>query len=138
MKKFQTTLGYALRILYYLGKDGEQLATGVEISEALGISYEYLSKVLAKLRENNIIKSEQGRDGGYKIMKSLEMISVYEVTNAIEGSIELYKSPKGARKYDGEDDIVRYFNDVKKQMEAYLKAMSLKALFHESNSENQV
>ncbi|MEA5003695.1 MAG: Rrf2 family transcriptional regulator [Christensenella sp.] len=129
MKKFQTTLGYALRILYYLGKNGERLATGTEISLALGISYEYLSKVLAKLRENSMIQSEQGRDGGYRIVKGIEQISVYEVIKAIEGTLELYESPKSACKYDGEDEIVRYFNDVKKQMEVYLKEMSVKDLF---------
>lgn len=129
MKKFQATLGYALRILHYLGKDEKKLATGIEISTALGISYKYLLKVLAKLRKGNMIQSEQGRDGGYRIAKDLESISVCEVINAIEGSLNLYESPQGAREYEGEDNIVRCFNAVQEQVEEYLSGMSVKALF---------
>ncbi|WP_066683512.1 RrF2 family transcriptional regulator [Christensenella intestinihominis] len=133
MKLFQATLGYALRILYFLDKNEKRVVAGPEIAATLGISYKYLLKVSSKLIKENMIASEQGRDGGYRLLKQLEDISVFDVINAIEGSILLYKTPKGLQKYAGEYEIVECFTEIQNQLESYLKNISVKTLFFEKN-----
>ena len=129
MKRFRVTLGYALRILHYLDQNGNMLTQASEMSAALGISYNFLMKVLAQLRENNLIKSVQGRGGGYQTTKKVELISVHDVVTAVEGRVSLYEAPEEAAKHDSEGYIIRYFADVQKQLEFFIKGTSVKELF---------
>ena len=134
MKPFQLTLGYALRTLYFIDENEKQVVNGMEISEALGISYNYLLKVFAKLMKGNLITSEQGCNGGYRMLRDLDDIPIYDVVCAVEGNISFYKKPRGLKKFEGEGDIIRYFNVIQRNLEYCLKSVSVKALFHDNSN----
>ena len=57
----------------------------------MGLSSLYTAKVLGKLKESKVVRSEQGCYGGYRMASPAEKVSVYEVFIAMEGDFVLYE-----------------------------------------------
>ncbi len=80
--KFSTTTEYALRIVSYMALDESKLYRADDVIEDLQIPQRYLRKLLTKLTKNGILKSIQGKHGGYVIAKSIESISLLDIVEA--------------------------------------------------------
>ena len=65
----------------------------VKISEATGLSKNHISKVLQRLVKNDLPKSMRGPSGGFALKKAADKISLLEVYETIEGSIEITHCP---------------------------------------------
>jgi Rrf2 family protein len=63
-----------------------ELVTAKEVSDAYGIPFEMLAKVLQKLTKAGLVLSVQGVHGGYALARRPEQIPVSEIINAIEGT----------------------------------------------------
>jgi Rrf2 family protein len=59
-----------------------------QIADMTGASRNHLAKVLQRLVKANYLKSSRGPSGGFLLRKKPEEISLLEVYEAIEGSIE--------------------------------------------------
>lgn len=66
---------------------GNEQVTILSISEKLGISKIYLEQVFSLLKRADLVISIKGSQGGYKLSKSLEDITVYDIMKAIEVSL---------------------------------------------------
>lgn len=84
------TTDYALRIIDYLSEKGN-LATEAELADNLKIPIRNISKIMNILKNNNLINSEMGFNGGYSLAKSPERISYFDVISATESSMNLNK-----------------------------------------------
>lgn len=49
------------------------------------LPYRFLSKVAGKLKAGKLIKSKEGRSGGYQLARSSKKIKVGEIFKAVEG-----------------------------------------------------
>jgi len=95
--KIHLCTDYAIRVLRFLhenkGKSKvngkNELYTATQISQTVGISYPIFLKIANSLLKRGLLKTEQGRHGGYKIGKPGHKISVYEVLVAMEGEMQL-------------------------------------------------
>ncbi|MBC8320760.1 MAG: Rrf2 family transcriptional regulator [Bacteroidetes bacterium] len=76
---FSKTTEYALKILSYMALDYNKLYSAEEIFKELKIPYRYLRKQLTILSKSDLIKSIQGKFGGYKLSKKLEDISLLDI-----------------------------------------------------------
>jgi Rrf2 family protein len=56
-----------------------------EIAEARGIPERYLVQILLQLKTAGLVQSERGSDGGYRLLRSAEAISIADVIDAIDG-----------------------------------------------------
>ena len=78
---------YALRALLELAAappgpvKGERLATAQEIPP------KFLENILTELRRAEIVASQRGVDGGYRLAKPADEVSVADVVRALEGPI---------------------------------------------------
>ena len=59
-----------------------------EISESQNIDINYLEQLFRKLRMAGIVKSIRGRSGGYMFDKDPSSISVKEIMNAVDESLD--------------------------------------------------
>lgn len=84
------TTDYALRIIDYLSEKGN-LATEAELADNLKIPIRNISKIMNILKNNNLINSEMGFNGGYSLAKNPERISYFDVISATEYSMNLNK-----------------------------------------------
>lgn len=58
------------------------------ISERQKISLSYLEQLFGKLRRRDLVSSVRGPGGGYCLAKSLDMISVADIINAVDESLD--------------------------------------------------
>ena len=84
------TTDYALRIIDYLSEKGN-LATEAELADNLKMPIRNISKIMNILKNNNLINSEMGFNGGYSLAKNPERISYFDVISATESSMNLNK-----------------------------------------------
>ncbi len=78
----------ALKSLRCIGDADEGLVAGKWLADKLGITTHYLPQVISPLVKAGWIASTPGPRGGYRLLVSLEDVSVLEVIEVIEGRIE--------------------------------------------------
>lgn len=83
---------YGLHCLVYLIDIPPDATIGIkELSAYQGISETYLSKIFSKLTKAGIVSSVPGVKGGYKLAKSPEDISFWDVVEAVEGATPIFQ-----------------------------------------------
>lgn len=83
---------YALHCLVYLTDIPEDSPIGIkELSSFQGISDTYLSKIFSRLSKAGIVSSVSGVKGGYKLARSPEEISFWDVIEAVEGPKPIFQ-----------------------------------------------
>lgn len=83
---------YALHCLVYLIDIPDDYPIGIkELSFFQGISDTYLSKIFSKLSKSGIVSSVSGVKGGFKLAKSPEEISFWDVIVAVEGPKPIFQ-----------------------------------------------
>lgn len=79
---------YAVVVLVRLShKEGVQTASGIAI--ATGIPEPTVAKVLKILAMNDLVASQRGAKGGYRLVRALHEIAASDVITAIDGPIAL-------------------------------------------------
>ena len=71
--------------LKFISNSDEKLVTAREISDKNNIPYDLLSKILQKLKNENVLVSNQGTNGGYSMNKKPEDIPLLYIMNVIDG-----------------------------------------------------
>jgi len=90
MLKFSRKVEYAIIAIMYMAEKPEgELSTAKELAEKFSIPSELMGKVLQLLARQDLIVSEQGVKGGYKVIKPLSEISLKEVLWAVSGPVQL-------------------------------------------------
>jgi len=77
---------YALRALVELAADGGTVK-GEHLSKAQGIPLKFLENILAELRRAGLVGSQRGAEGGYRLQKAADQITVADVIRAVEGPL---------------------------------------------------
>ena len=123
---------YALRMTLFLAKQKEGSvvdATTIRSSEVIPVRF--LFKIMRSLSKVGIVQSARGKNGGFKLGRSSEKISIYDIIEAIEGPIALNhclvdsdKCSKGATGYcivhkelaKLREELIRKLQDVNLKM----------------------
>lgn len=83
---------YALHCLVYLIDVPSTESVGIkDLAKFQGLSETFLSKVFGKLSKAGIVRSVPGVKGGYKLAKSPEDISFWDVIEAVEGPKPIFQ-----------------------------------------------
>lgn len=82
---FSKTTEYSLRILSFMAIDETKLYNAEMLCSCLEIPYRYLRKLLTKLTKSGLLISHQGKHGGYKMSRSSEEMSLWDIVEATEG-----------------------------------------------------
>lgn len=77
------TTDYAIRVLLYLS-DKEKPVSSQEIAQVMKIPNNYIIKVCRKLKENKLIETHRGKDGGYMLTCLIDDISLWNVIDTME------------------------------------------------------
>lgn len=88
MLKVNRKVEYGLVALKHMqGKPRGNLTSVREICDAYKTPFDPLAHVLRILNAKGVLKSEQGAHGGYRLMESLDNISLAQFINMIEGQL---------------------------------------------------
>lgn len=87
--QLSNTSQYAIRILAFVAdQKSSHLINATELSEKLQIPYKFLTKIMTVLAKANLVESTRGREGGYKLKKSVNDITVNDILILFNDSIE--------------------------------------------------
>lgn len=87
--KISTKGRYALQVMVeFADHDGEVLSLK-SVAEAHNISLKYLEQIVQMLVKNDLLVSFRGANGGYKITRRPDEITVAEILRATEGSLSV-------------------------------------------------
>lgn len=78
---------YALRALLELAAAPPGPVKGERLATAQGIPPKFLESILTELRRAEIIATQRGVEGGYRLARPADEISVADVIRALEGPI---------------------------------------------------
>lgn len=136
--KITTKTRYGLRALTYIARnapaDKESLVRIKEISENQKISVQYLEQILYKLKEAEIITGKRGPNGGYKMLKEPQNITVYEVFKVLESDVNLAVCTPDKEMCVGKDCTTSYlWKKLNDSVEKVLKETTLDEMLLEFN-----
>ncbi len=83
------TAKYAIRVISYMALKDKELYSASYLIKELKISDKYLKSILTTLSRKSIIKSVQGRYGGFQLNKNVDAINLYDIISTVE-DIEKY------------------------------------------------
>ncbi|MCI8318371.1 MAG: Rrf2 family transcriptional regulator [Lachnospiraceae bacterium] len=88
--KLSTKGRYGLRAMIDLAQYSEHEAVSISsISQRQNISESYLEQLVAKLRKAELVTGIRGAQGGYRLMRAADTISVGDVLRALEGNLSM-------------------------------------------------
>lgn len=90
MIKISKSVEYSILALKYIEKNENFTTISSRIiSDSLNIPYDLLSKLLQKLVRKGIIKSQQGKYGGYNLLISPDKLNILKIIDALEEKVQL-------------------------------------------------
>ena len=79
---------YAVRAMLELtDASSEEPAKGEAVSEAQEIPARFLENILSELRQQGLVQSRRGADGGYWLARPADEITIAEVIRAVDGPL---------------------------------------------------
>lgn len=78
------TSKYVIRILCYMASDEKQMYTAKHLVETLDLSDKFIRKLMTQLSKAQLIRSIQGREGGYVFAKPIQQIYLMDIVRAVE------------------------------------------------------
>ncbi len=90
MFKINRKLEYALISLRHMSaKAPGQLTSAKEICDIYHTPFDPTSRVLQVMAQHEVVRAEQGAHGGYQILKDLSKFTMFDLTQMIEGPIQI-------------------------------------------------
>jgi Rrf2 family iron-sulfur cluster assembly transcriptional regulator len=100
-----------------------------EIAERQGISQSYLEQLFSRLRKRGLVDGMRGPGGGYRLLKSSESISVADVIDAVDETVDATRCG-GRRNCQGERSCLTHdlWEGLSTQIRDFLDNISLDEL----------
>jgi|TARA_B110000263_G_scaffold211258_1_gene194125 Rrf2 family iron-sulfur cluster assembly transcriptional regulator len=104
-----------------------------QIAERQGISRSYLEQLFSRLRKRGLVGATRGPGGGYRLLKSIEQISVADVIDAVDETVDATRCG-GQRNCQGEKRCLTHdlWADLSTQIRDFLGNISLNELVGQS------
>jgi len=89
MLKIGKLTDYALLIVSEMAKNPQLILSASFLADTLHLSSPTVSKILKILAEGHIVNSVRGPEGGYRLSRTAEEISVVDIIRAMEGDFAM-------------------------------------------------
>lgn len=136
--QLKLTTDYAVRTLMYLAGEGG-IVPIAEIAEAMDIPEKYLNRIGLVLRDEGLIFTHRGKNGGYSLGRKPENIRLYDIVLLVEGTVALNRCLE-ADGYCGRDKmrdctVYRCYSVMQRKWENFLKGVTIASLLGEMSEE---
>ena len=124
--KYSQATDYALHAMLYLVEEAPDKPVSVQLlAEKMGVSQTYLSKMLTKLVKAGLIHSVSGANGGYRLKRNQDEITILDVIHAIEGTASIFEC---SFNHGRECLIQQVVVEAEQQMEQFLRSQKISDL----------
>jgi len=80
---------YAVRIMMYCAANAGRLSRIPEIAGAYSVSELFLFKILQPLVENGLVETVRGRNGGVRLAKTADKITLFDIVRVTEDNFAM-------------------------------------------------
>jgi Rrf2 family protein len=87
MKLSKTSAQAALALSFLSTCKLQEFVQARHVAEHLGIPTDSMLKILQALARNNLIQSQLGRNGGYRLSRAMEQVTLLQVVEVIDGPL---------------------------------------------------
>ena len=126
--RISAKVDYAVRAAIELAAAGDAHPTKAEaIARAQEIPLKFLENILGDLRQGGLVRSQRGAEGGYRLARAPQEITVADVIRAVEGPMASVRGgrPEDAR-YDGSaEPLQRVWIAVRSSLRAVAEHVTL-------------
>ncbi|MBQ4085333.1 MAG: Rrf2 family transcriptional regulator [Clostridia bacterium] len=127
--KISTKGRYALRMLLDLAQNQDEGFIALkDVANRQGISQKYLEQIVMLMGKSGILQSSRGYQGGYRLARKPESVTVGEVLQLTEGSLAPVTCLQGevneCERCD-ECDMLRVWTGLEKVIYDYLDGITL-------------
>jgi Rrf2 family protein len=119
---------YAVRAAVELAAaTGEKPVKAERVANAQGIPLNFLENILGELRHAGIVRSHRGADGGFRLAKPADQITVADIMRAVEGPLATVRgAPPEESAYPGAAQALpRVWIAVRKNLRAVVERVTL-------------
>lgn len=85
---------YAIRAMVELAAAGDGPVKGEAIAAAQRVPLRFLENILLELRHARLVRSQRGAEGGYRLARPAETITLADVIRTVEGPIASVRSER--------------------------------------------
>lgn len=129
--QLKLTTDYAIRTVLYLATQSG-ITPVADIGNKMGISENYLMKVLKALKDGGIVAGYQGKRGGYVLSKKPKEISLWEIMEIMESSMKINRCLEDdhfcSRKGTETCKVRRYYEKAQKDLQRYFSKVTIEAV----------
>jgi len=84
--RISARVDYALRAAAELAAAGSPMR-GEQIAQRQGIPPKFLENILTELKHAGVVRSQRGREGGYRLARPPEQVRLAEIIRAVDGPL---------------------------------------------------
>ncbi len=127
---------YAIRALAELAAAPPGPVKGERLAEAQAIPLKFLENILTELRRAELVASQRGVEGGYRLARPAAEISLADVIRAVEGPIATVRGvrPEGVEYAGAAAALGEVWIELRTSMRGVLEETSLAELVARSSS----
>lgn len=129
------TTDYAIRLVLYLATV-ERAAGSAEISDSMFIPRGQFGFISKTLRERGIIETLRGTNGGFRLAKQPEEISLHEIVNAMEGTTRINRclDPDGYCSRNGVPNcpVHQFYSRIQSQLDQAFQEVTIASLLRDA------
>lgn len=137
MFKINRKLEYALISLRHMSaKAPGQLTSAKEICDIYHTPFDPTSRVLQIMAQHEIVRAEQGAHGGYQILKDLSKFTLQDLTQMIEGPIQIVNCFHGNYSHcdiTASCNVISPMLNLNEKIAALFKSINVKDLIQSRN-----
>lgn len=125
------TTDYAIRTVLYLATT-ETVKSIKEISVAMEIPYNYLPKIIKKLKSISVLGTKEGATGGVYLAKKSQDITLKEIIYLMEPKVKINRCLESdeccSRQSVGTCPVNKVYVDLQKQIDDFFDSITIKDL----------
>jgi Rrf2 family protein len=119
---------YAVRAAIELAAAGDQRPVRAEqVATAQGIPLNFLENILGELRHAGIVRSQRGPEGGFRLAKPPDQVTIADVIRAVEGPLATVRGgPPEDSSYPGSaSELPRVWIAVRKSLRSVVEHVTV-------------
>ncbi len=133
MNRMSRKMEYAIMGLQFISeKPLGTLASAKEVSDKMHISFEATARALQALSACGLLKAEYGVAGGYSLARPLAGVSLYDLSEMLEGNTILVKCLTNDEVCETQPtcNIIGPITNLNKKIQQFYKSISLEEVLH--------
>ena len=126
--RISAKVDYAVRATVELAAaDADRPIKAERIANAQGIPLNFLENILGELRHAGIVRSHRGADGGFRLAKPAQDVTVADIMRAVEGPLASVRGgPPEETAYSGAAEVLpRLWNAVRTNLRKFVEHVTL-------------